>query len=381
MTESLPKVALPERQEARDLLRVLAHPESCESISLPGWDKLLRAARASELLGILGQRVDASGSFDRMPRVVRQHLSGAHVVAAHRKRLGLTVVRSLDTVLAGGNHGPLVLLKGLAYVAQDLRMSSGRMFDDVDIMVSRSHLDAVEDVLSRHGWMTEKPDPYDQRYYREWSHELPPMRNPRYAMQLDVHHTIIPVTSRAQPDIDRLFASAVPTGYGAWKVLSPEDQVLHACAHLFLDSDCVGKLREIADIDGLLREFGSLPGFWRKLVDQASVHHLQFYLWFAAIFCLSWLDTPMPREFMREVAQFAPATPLRRVSLWAMRRTLPPPDLDRPAAHQRTLAHAFLSARAALLRMPLPLLAYHAAHKLFEPRLRAFRSSPPAPPA
>jgi len=379
MTHSLPKVALPERQEARDLLRVLAHPEVSESIPLPRWDKILRAARASELLGILGYRLHQSGSFERVPEVVWQHLSGALVVATHRKRLGMSVVRSLDGVLAGRIRGPLVLLKGLAYVAQNLQMASGRMFDDVDIMVPRSQLDAVETALGEAGWVTEKPDPYDQRYYREWSHELPPMRNPRFGMQLDVHHTIIPVTSRVQPEISRLFANAVPTGHGAWKVLSPEDQVLHACAHLFLDSDCVGKLREVADIDGMLRDFGSMPDFWRNLIDRATVHHLQRYLWFAATFCLSWLETPIPRESMRDLAHFGPAATLTRIPLWAMRRALPPPDLDRPSARQRTLAHTFLSTRAALLRMPLPLLAYHAAHKLVEPRLRALRASAPPP--
>lgn len=366
MTDSLPNVALPERQEAKDLLRVLTDPEFAGTVPLARWDKILRAARASELLGILGQRLEMSDSLDCVPPVVRQHLSGAGVVAAHRARLGLTVVRSVGGVLGNRFGGSVVLLKGLAYVAQDLRMSAGRMFDDVDIMVPRSQLDAVEKALIEDGWVTEKPDPYDQRYYREWSHELPPMRNPRFAMQLDVHHTIIPVTSRVKPDVDRLFANAVPTECGPWRVLSPEDQVLHACAHLFLDSDCAGKLRELADIDGMLREFGlAAKDFWHKLVAGAKVHHLERYLWFAATFCRSWLDTPIPLETLRSISRFGPSAPLGFVTVEAMRRALPPPDLDRPAARQRTVAHAVLSARAALLRMPVPLLAYHAAHKLF----------------
>lgn len=380
MTYSLPKVALPERQEARDLLRVLAQADHSETISLNRWDKLLRAARASELLGILGHRLERAGRLDAIPTVVRQHLSGASVVAEHRKRLGLTVVRSLGEVLVDRFECPLVLLKGLAYVAQDLRMSAGRMFDDVDIMVPRSQLGAVEDALLGDGWVTEKPDPYDQRYYREWSHELPPMRNPRYAMQLDVHHTIIPVTSRAKPEIDTLFADSVSTDQNPWRVLSPEDQVLHACAHLFLDSDCVGKLRDLTDIDGLMREFQQAPSFWPRLIDQAVIHHLERYLWFAATFCRSWLDTPIPVDAMREIVRFGPAAPLRNVSLAAMRLTLPPPDLDRPAAQQRTLAHILMSTRAALLRMPMTLLVYHAAHKVVEQGRRGFRTSDTPPP-
>ncbi len=346
------------------MLRVLKEPKFAETVSLAGWDKILRAARATELLGILGQRLAASDSLNSVPTVVRNHLSGARVVAEHRKRLGLTVVRSLGRLLGDRFGGQLVLLKGLAYVAQNLRMSSGRMFDDVDIMVPRSQLDALEKTLLEDGWVTEKPDPYDQRYYREWSHELPPMRNPRFAMQLDVHHTIIPVTSRVKPDVDLLFVNAAPTEYGPWRVLCPEDQVLHACAHLFLDSDCAGKLRELADIDGMLREFGPATNFWRTLIDRATLHHLHRYLWFAVTFCRSWLDTPIPSESLMRIARFGPSMPLGYVTVQAMRRALPPPDLDLPAAGQRTLSHAFLATRAALLRMPLPLLAYHTAHKL-----------------
>lgn len=374
---SLPTVAPPAREEARDLLGILIQPATGEALPLARWDRVLRMARASELLGILGQKVHDSGAMDSVPAVVRLHLSGARVVASHRRQVGLAVVKSLGGLLGDRFHCPLVLLKGLAYASQSLRLSDGRMFDDVDIMVPRSDLDSVESALVQDGWVTEKPDAYDQRYYRQWSHELPPMRNARHGMQLDVHHTIIPVTSRAQPDVERLFSDAVDTMLPPWKVLSPEDQVLHACAHLFLDSDCVGKLRDLADIDGLLQEFGSTPGFWPRLVERAKIHNLQRYLWYAATFSISWFGTPIPQEAIGEIARFGPNAPFRLISLGSMRCALPAPDIDRPAARQRVLAHGLLTMRAALLRMPMPLLVYHAAHKFVGSRLKTLHATRP----
>ena len=37
---------------------------------------------------------------------------------------------------------------------------------------------------------------YDQRYYREWMHELPPLLHVRRQTALDVHHAIAPETAR-----------------------------------------------------------------------------------------------------------------------------------------------------------------------------------------
>jgi hypothetical protein len=42
--------------------------------------------------------------------------------------------------------------------------------------VPRASLDAAERALVGAVWQMEALDPYDERYYRKWSHELPPMR-------------------------------------------------------------------------------------------------------------------------------------------------------------------------------------------------------------
>ena len=69
----------------------------------------------------------------------------------------------------------LVLLKGAAYLMAGLPAARGRVFSDVDILVPVARLAEVENALMLHGWSTTHHNAYDQRYYRQWMHELPPL--------------------------------------------------------------------------------------------------------------------------------------------------------------------------------------------------------------
>ena len=73
---------------------------------------------------------------------------------------------------------------------------------------------------------------------------------------IDVHHTILPLTARPKPDAAALIADslALPgTGRPGLRILSPADMIVHAAAHLFADGDLAGGLRNLWDIDRLLR--------------------------------------------------------------------------------------------------------------------------------
>ncbi|MDT1852626.1 nucleotidyltransferase family protein, partial [Acinetobacter baumannii] len=105
---------------------------------------------------------------------------------------------------------PLILLKGSAYAMAGLDAGRGRLFSDVDILVPKPRLDEVEAALMLHGWASTHLDPYDQRYYREWMHEIPPKVHVRRGISIDVHHAIMPETAADRPDPDLLRAAAIP---------------------------------------------------------------------------------------------------------------------------------------------------------------------------
>ena len=148
------------------------------------------------------------------------------------------------------------------------------MIGDLDILVPRDRIDAAEAALLGAGWQWVKPDAYDDAYYRDHMHELPPLIHSDRDAMIDVHHTILPLTARTgRPDAAALVAGAIPLADGL-STLSPEDMLIHAAAHLFADGDLAGGLRNLWDIDRLIREHAETEGYWQRLVDRARLHGL-----------------------------------------------------------------------------------------------------------
>jgi hypothetical protein len=344
-------------------LALFRHPRGASELREADWDDVVRVGRGARLLGALAARIDALDERPAIPECVRAHLVSERAVARHRAAMAAFELREIARTLAPLGV-PLVALKGAAYLLQGLPHASGRLFADVDVMVPRAALARVEPALLAAGW--EMPDlhPYDLAYYRRWAHELPPLRSPVRGVEIDVHHALLPLTSRLQPDPQALFARALPVTASPYRVLCPEDQVLHASVQLFHDSDCTGKLRELADIDGLLREFARIPGFGLRLADRAVELGLTRPLWYALRYAPPLLGTPVDPALHRALQAAAPPAAAREIMDALLARALLPDDPDcRPGPAER-IARGALFARSHWLRMPPALLAWHAAHKL-----------------
>ena len=119
------------------------------------------------------------------------------------------------------------------------------------------------------GWSFANANPYDEQYYRRWSHELPPLQFPGRMLAVDVHHTICPPASRLRPDPAAMWARAEASETDGVYVLCPEDGVLHAAVHLFFDSDFDSRFRELVDLHELVTAFAQRERFWGRLVERA----------------------------------------------------------------------------------------------------------------
>jgi hypothetical protein len=338
------------------LISALIDPAATVALSAHDWNDVLILAREHALLPRLAAQLAAAGLFETAPKKARSHMRAGSISAesthtAIRFELN-RVLRALADVDA-----PVVLLKGAAYVMANLPPARGRFVGDLDFMVPRDRIDEVEEVLIREGWAAAEMDEYDQRYYREWAHEIPPLQHPDRETPLDVHHTIVPLTSRAHPDAAALFAASVPLDDSRLRVLSPADMVLHSTVHLF--NDDVGKpLRDLLDLDDLLLHFGSRPGFWDDLVARARLHGLGRPLYHMLRQRQRVLGRGVPPEVEKAAAAWAPGPVLNFVMdrLFASRFACDPSDEPRTGAG---FANWLLYVRSHLLRMPLPLLVRH----------------------
>ncbi|MEN9628195.1 MAG: hypothetical protein RJA10_1422, partial [Pseudomonadota bacterium] len=267
--------------------------------------------------------------------------------------------------------GARLLLKGAAYVAQGLPIAHGRLPSDLDLMVPQADIAAAQQALRQAGWQEAPLDEHDRRYYHEWSHEVPPMTHPLHRLELDLHHNILPPVARTRVPAAALLAHRVPVdgdGWQGWQVLAPVDQVLHCASHLFLDSEARARVRDLVDLDGLLRHFAAQPSFWPDLLQRADELGLHEPLALAIHFCAHWLQTPVPGDALERVSRLGPGGLTRALIRRLWQASLLPAEPDGAVPLAQDLSASLLLARYHRNRMPLRLLLPHVLHKWRKPQ-------------
>jgi hypothetical protein len=351
------------------LLTVLTDPDRLLTLSLRKWDRLLPLARYAGVLGRFYPQLAEYGMLDSIPAPVLPHLEAASIIAQEHERKIRWEVNRIQRALIDLTV-PVVLLKGAAYVMAGLPCAQGRLVSDVDIMVPKAQLGLVEQALQRHGWEATPLDNYDQQYYRRWMHELPPLRHRLRGTLLDLHHTILPETSRLKPDPAKLLTNAQPVAGTRFQVLAPADMVLHSAAHAFHDGDLSNSLRDLLDLHDLLCHFGKDPPFWDELPHRAYELDLARPLFYAVRYTQRFLGTPLPVSLAAFLRKAAPPWPVCKLMDALISRTLLPPV--QPPRLGSGFARWLLYMRSHWLRMPPLLLASHLlrkAHKRLQARL------------
>jgi hypothetical protein len=341
------------------LLAVLRDPLSMRQLSQEEWTLLVRQGRAAGLLGRLGARVIEHDIQAAIPVPAWRHMRAMLSIADKQRRAVLWEVKQLSRGLIEVD-APILLLKGAAYAAAGLAPAAGRTFSDIDIMAPKAALPEIEKYLMLSGWVSEKLDEYDQRYYRKWMHELPPMTHLRRGTNLDLHHNILPETARIQTRPDLILAASQPLpGFPNIYIPSSVDQVLHSATHLYHEGEWEHGLRDLSDLDCLLRAYSSQPNFWHDLIARARELNLTGPLGHALSHTRALLSTPMPET----IARFGNSGGLRGKlmdSVFVNGMASAHPSMRRPGTG---LAQLLLYVRSHWLRMPLRLLVPHLAHK------------------
>jgi hypothetical protein len=344
---------------------IIANPKCISDFELKDWDLVIRQARNSSLLARIHSQLQASQLLPLVPEVALKHLISAKTQADRHIQLVDYEIDQIYKVLSQ-LETPVVLLKGAAYVAANLPPAAGRIFTDIDVMVAKDEIDLAEDALLHYGWVGTQLDEYDQKYYRKWMHELPPMMHQRRKSIIDVHHAILPETARLKPCSEQLLKAAKPVeNFEYLYTLCPEDIVLHSATHLFHDGEFEHGLRDLVDIDSLLRHFSSDTNFWSTLIARALQIDLARPLFYALFYCKKILKTPVPDTAIDAAMKNAKISNI----LFKLMDSL----LNRGLRPNHTscrdcfsgIAEWMLYVRSHYLRMPLHLLIPHLFQKSF----------------
>ena len=346
------------------LTGVLREPGSMAALDAPCWELLLRQAGAADLGATLALLAQEHGLFAALPARVQRRLGWERTAwQRHAQAVRFEIGQVRRALLDSGL--PLILLKGTAYVAAGLPAASGRLFSDIDILVPKTALGEVESRLMLHGWASHHHDDYDQRYYRQWMHELPPLQHMRRSTVIDVHHAILPQTAAVRPDpaLLRAAARAVPGGAPGLHVLAPCDMVLHSATHLFYEGEYQHGLRDLFDLHRLLCHFGTVePGFWEALPARARELQLGRPLFYALRYCMRLLGTPVPGATLAAARAGRPHAALLALMDTLFDSALRPPH-PHCAGRGDPLFKGMLYIRGNWLRMPPLMLSRHLLHK------------------
>lgn len=356
------------------LVDAILAPERLAALDMAAWERLLACARRNAVLAYLAERAMRAGLIDSLPEAPRAALHSARTSAARLSQLARWELERVRRAFAPAAM-PLIALKGVAYVVRGLPHATTRILSDIDVMVPRDRIGEAEQALVDAGWQGTKLDAYDQKYYREWSHEIPPLHYPGRLLSVDVHHTICPPVSRLRPDAAQFWADAEPCEIPGVRLLSPVDSVLHAAVHLFFDSDFDGRFRELVDLHELLTAFGGVSGFWDALIARAKMQGLGRPLYYTFVALTRVLRTPVPAAALAASRAFAPPPLTDRWMTNTLETVLTPVDPQIwPPANRARLWLLFV--RSHWLRMPAHLLVPHLVRK----SMRRVRVDPLAAP-
>ena len=344
----------------------LLNPQSVCTLNNTELNQLLSQARNSRLLAALGVRLADSGVLESLPYAASRHwTSGVVIHEKQRRDLHYECEKILAVLAPLGEK--LVLLKGAAYILGNLTAGRGRLVTDIDIITPEASLARVEAALKQAGWRGSPMSAYDEHYYREWGHEIPPLTHRKRGTTLDVHHNILPPTSDAQVDASILWENLLEVQPGVY-TLSHQDIVIHSATHLFHEGEFHHGLRDLWDIDRMLRDFPRYDSdFWNNLVPRAQSLGLTGSLYHALSYSAQVFNTPIPKEVLTSAE--SPSRRLRKPIMdFLFKRAFTPDPVQRRLPF-RNIALFALYIRSHYLRMPLYLLLPHLIRKAWKKQL------------
>lgn len=344
------------------------------SLTLAQWDLVVRQARSAGMLGRVFHILQSNSVINLVPDAPLRHFRWGAMISERHAKLVSVEVEGIARVLTS-LQGPIVLLKGAAYCYGNLDALTGRIFTDIDVLIDKSEIELAETLLERQGWLSSHMSDYDQRYYRRWMHELPPMKHGQRQTELDLHHAILPKTSRFTTDSSLLLSNLKPLNTELnLDRLGDEDLLLHSSAHLFFDGEFKHGFRDLEDIRSILNGWKLVEAGWKSLLDRASLLGLSHPCFFALYFSREWFDVDMPEWVLERVAADAGLGRIRKKVLLNLFCESLLPVHHSCESRVNSFARYCLYIRSHYLRMPVRLLIPHLIYKSVLPIIDRFQN-------
>jgi hypothetical protein len=296
------------------LTDALRQPQGLSSLNLAQWDALVRKARQARLLARLARVLDAQGALEAVPSAPRSHLQAALIVADAQHRDLLYELDCIGQALADAEIRPL-LLGGAAYVAAGMLPALGRGLTRIAMLAPVQRSSQGQAALMARGWM-----PLDGQGTKRLSVGSASPTSLRHLQRLSLiewHDAARPGSLGYALPMSAFLETAQSLASDArFTILAPTEMTLCNAARLFGGSDLDTALRDLSDLDLLLRRFGQTADFWPAVARRADQLSLRPAFHHGLRWANTLFGTPAPSKLLADAARRG-AADLLRDTVWA----------------------------------------------------------------
>lgn len=342
------------------LIRVLREPTVVRGWAADDWNRFLPLARNARLLGRCLVLFEDRKLLDQVPQRILDQLRGALVQTRYVQGQALREWRLVKRVL--DEAGVKVLpLKGVAYLLADLPPARWRNLSDIDVLVAPDAIAHAEQALKARNWLPSGEfDAYDEHYYRDWMHEVPPLMHRDRDFEVDLHHNLAPPVSRVRIDASKLWRATVMVTDREGReqaMLGAAETLLHNAVHLFMNDELRGGLRDVVDFSELFTHYNAtVPAFEQTLLTRADDLGCERALYYAVSTARRLLGLATSDRFADGVERAAPNVLIAQSMRRMIDQVLAP---SRVGSRRSALAEWLLFVRSHWIRMPPLMLARH----------------------
>lgn len=261
------------------------------------WDYVLECGSSYGIAPLLYHNLRKLPNADAIPQPVMDRLKRFHhAVGLRNMQFYGELHKVVERLQQDGI--PVILLKGAVLAKVVYPDAALRLMSDIDLLVKKTHLPAVQEILPELGYRPSSKLSAD--FYEDHHHLMPYVRHDK-SVKVEVHHNIAPEPFMSRISASGLWEEMEPVnimGFDAF-ALSPEDLILHLCLH-FSDDLFVERMKPLVDISETIRHYGGRLN-WRSIIRKSNRSGIGSFVYCSLYLAGEMMDAAIPAYVLRDL--------------------------------------------------------------------------------
>lgn len=274
------------------------------------WERVVGVSASLGLAPLLFRNLSRSELRGSVPAAALAALGRSAHAAACRVAIQLEALDGILSALRSRGLDP-VLLKGAALALTLYEQPALRPMQDIDLLVEEEQVPAALAILEELGFRGIANEFSDAFY--DGHHHARPLADAAGRVIVEIHKGLVPPEDGLRLDPRPFLERSVRVDVrgSRYKVLSREDQLVHAALHLSYADRFIGRVRDLIDVHAQV-EREERPLEWGIVVESARGAVLSRSLYSTLDLARRLLGTPVPPAVLSELARDAGWDPLAR---------------------------------------------------------------------